>query len=546
MKRAFIFVLMLFIIFPTSIPSTSAAQLPRAGVDRPDDLPGYQIHFVYVQPAGAPDGNLDTTGQIDGWVREANAWLKGKIGHQFIIDTYQGATDVTFMSSKYLVPELCLSCDTLSKLKSEYIAQNPNFNGSKTLVFVVNEILAPGDCGWANVPGNLAIVYEGNGHCNYPAGTSGLSWPATTLIHELIHSFGIAHQCLNNSDIMIGSPECNIDLNTYGHVSTTIDITRNLYVGSETASGVDILRMPIWADGTGLITYSTVNQTSDNKYVPKLTSGLIYAIVGKTTGTFEWVWDKKLNPKDESIVCEFLSGETTIKGNVTGSKCTFEVPGNLRAGKNFTVKESWNVGPWHGEASTQGTLVRDNLSSTLCTTNTCFAGGSTTAKQSCWSDQVKNLIFQQLMDGKWVDITKVTPAPGPACSDSTHPNYPNYTIDFSQTGTFIYRWVSPARPGVSRFEATPFAVVVNDANFAEPSATKVDMANAQAIDLGKAADLAQQFAEKAAAEALAAQQAAEVAKAAAMKKTTITCIKGKLIKTVTAVKPVCPIGYGKK
>jgi hypothetical protein len=36
------------------------------------------------------------------------------------------------------------------------------------------------------------------------------------------------------------------------------------------------------------------------------------------------------------------------------------------------------------------------------------------------------------------------------------------------------------------------------------------------------------------------------AKAAATKKTTITCVKGKLIKKVTAVKPVCPKGYKKK
>ena len=36
------------------------------------------------------------------------------------------------------------------------------------------------------------------------------------------------------------------------------------------------------------------------------------------------------------------------------------------------------------------------------------------------------------------------------------------------------------------------------------------------------------------------------AKAATTKKTTITCIKGKLSKKVTAVKPVCPKGYKKK
>jgi hypothetical protein len=46
---------------------------------------------------------------------------------------------------------------------------------------------------------------------------------------------------------------------------------------------------------------------------------------------------------------------------------------------------------------------------------------------------------------------------------------------------------------------------------------------------------------KAAAE-LKAKQEAE-AKAAAAKKTTITCIKGKLTKKVTAVKPKCPSGY---
>ena len=51
-------------------------------------------------------------------------------------------------------------------------------------------------------------------------------------------------------------------------------------------------------------------------------------------------------------------------------------------------------------------------------------------------------------------------------------------------------------------------------------------------------------ADKAAAELKAKPEAD--AKAAALKKTTITCIKGKLVKKVTAIKPVCPKGYKKK
>jgi hypothetical protein len=39
---------------------------------------------------------------------------------------------------------------------------------------------------------------------------------------------------------------------------------------------------------------------------------------------------------------------------------------------------------------------------------------------------------------------------------------------------------------------------------------------------------------------------AATAKPAAVKKTTITCVKGKISKKVTAVKPVCPTGYKKK
>jgi hypothetical protein len=53
-------------------------------------------------------------------------------------------------------------------------------------------------------------------------------------------------------------------------------------------------------------------------------------------------------------------------------------------------------------------------------------------------------------------------------------------------------------------------------------------------------------AEAQAREAAANAEAEAAAKAAAKKNTTITCVKGKLTKKVTAVKPVCPKGYKKK
>ncbi len=69
----------------------------------------------------------------------------------------------------------------------------------------------------------------------------------------------------------------------------------------------------------------------------------------------------------------------------------------------------------------------------------------------------------------------------------------------------------------------------------------------QEADAKAAAELkAKQEADaKAAADQLAAEKLA-ASKAASLKKTTITCVKGKLTKKVTAVKPMCPIGYKKK
>jgi membrane protein involved in colicin uptake len=68
----------------------------------------------------------------------------------------------------------------------------------------------------------------------------------------------------------------------------------------------------------------------------------------------------------------------------------------------------------------------------------------------------------------------------------------------------------------------------------------------QEAEAKAAAELLAKREAEAAAELQAKQEAEAKAKAAASKKTTITCIKNKLVKKVTAAKPVCPKGYKKK
>ena len=71
-----------------------------------------------------------------------------------------------------------------------------------------------------------------------------------------------------------------------------------------------------------------------------------------------------------------------------------------------------------------------------------------------------------------------------------------------------------------------------------------DLKAKQEADAAAKAALELKAKQEAEAKAIADKLAA--AKAAALKKTTITCLKGKSVKKVTAVKPVCPKGYKKK
>ena len=98
-------------------------------------------------------------------------------------------------------------------------------------------------------------------------------------------------------------------------------------------------------------------------------------------------------------------------------------------------------------------------------------------------------------------------------------------------------------------EAVAFIVdrlgAVKAAEVVAAAATKAAVDKA-AIELkAKQEAEAKAAADKVAAE-LKAKQEAEARAAAVKKKTTITCVKGKLTKKVTAVKPFCPAGFKKK
>jgi hypothetical protein len=107
---------------------------------------------------------------------------------------------------------------------------------------------------------------------------------------------------------------------------------------------------------------------------------------------------------------------------------------------------------------------------------------------------------------------------------------------------FELRFFRGGKPEVAPSDLDAYTLAFT-LNLEPPTAAEIAAAKAAADKIiadEKAA------ADKVIADKAAADKAADAAKAAAAKKTTITCVKGKLTKKVTAVKPVCPKGYKKK
>ena len=129
-------------------------------------------------------------------------------------------------------------------------------------------------------------------------------------------------------------------------------------------------------------------------------------------------------------------------------------------------------------------------------------------------------------DGEWVYIGAAGSGMGAECSSA--PDDPLWTDPF---------WSANAGDQFDTAQAYPEVIEAANKFLVEQIILEEKTAAAELK--------AKQDAEaKAAAESEAKQESE--AKAATTKKTTITCLKGKLVKKVTATKPVCPKGYKKK
>lgn len=242
-----------FVVLPAAGGGTASA------VDRPDDITGFQIHVVYVTLADSPGHDQVASGLIDTWVSLSQRWLQGTIGRQLRLDTHQGALDISELRSRHTMAQLALTADEasgvagLELLRAEYLAAQAGAGmRGKNLLFMVDAPISADYCGWADTPGDLALVLTTGTGCwagtdDFAGQRHGLNWVSITIIHELLHNMGVGHTCVDATDIMLGGT-CTT---ARAEAPATIDATRALYVGAA-AAGADILQLKVWSDGTGV------------------------------------------------------------------------------------------------------------------------------------------------------------------------------------------------------------------------------------------------------------------------------------------------------
>jgi hypothetical protein len=227
------------IVACASVVGLSAAApsaLPRATADRPDEVVGEQVHFIYALPTDAPDGQLDVNGELTASIARMQAWLAGQTGGPKLrLDTYQGQPDITFLRTS-LAPQGTVR---------QYV-ERLGFTDPKKLYLMYAGSYPQEACGRASLGLNAAFVFL-SCTSQYPRG-SRFGVLETTTIHEILHALGavpegaphwVEYHVTDTSDVM--QPSFTVDSN--GEVAEALDPGRDDYYG-HSRSETDVADSP--------------------------------------------------------------------------------------------------------------------------------------------------------------------------------------------------------------------------------------------------------------------------------------------------------------
>ena len=169
--------------------------IPRSTRDRPDDISGPQIHFVYAVPSDREDRNRDRFGEVERSVLGIQNWLPEETGQRLRVDTYQGRPDVSFLQLPFTHQEGDgFGVYMVRELRRE--ASRLGLSGDKIPVFYY-EGRVTGLCGTA-ISERGGAVYLACSDAELGRNEETVSTFEVVMVHELFHVFGAVASCAPN------------------------------------------------------------------------------------------------------------------------------------------------------------------------------------------------------------------------------------------------------------------------------------------------------------------------------------------------------------
>lgn len=186
--------------------------LPFATFDRPDDVEGYQVHFIYALPSDGVDALLDVSGEIEMSATAMNNWLYSQAGARLRYDTYEGALDITFVRLPYTAEQVSNAHGRVTDLLEYWIKISGLAQDNKLYIvhydgfFVTPE----GYCGLAPLPpgglGQSAVLLLRGYNptrdlgCprNFTRSADYTGFFEVTILHEVLHVMGLVANCAPN------------------------------------------------------------------------------------------------------------------------------------------------------------------------------------------------------------------------------------------------------------------------------------------------------------------------------------------------------------
>ena len=222
---------------------SGAGVTDRATTDRPDDISGAQIHFVYAVPVDAEDDAYDRAGDI-AWIADRmQEWLRVEAGMAWRFDTYNGRLDVSFLPIQWQGQRDLgtILQDFQDALEAR---EGRPLNPQKKYAVFFDYDDAQGVFPVSGVAsGNLALTHVSGPYHEHLAGIA---------IHEIIHTFGAVASCAPNVTGRGHVDDSPVDIMaTGGIIGNVLDWGKDDYFRHENAGCLDIADTPYWERSTG-------------------------------------------------------------------------------------------------------------------------------------------------------------------------------------------------------------------------------------------------------------------------------------------------------